>query len=166
MNQDLLSKAALIKFLVMDCDGVLTDGRLYFSPGGEAMKTFHVRDGQGIANWHSAGFLSAVVTGREGSIVEARAAELGMFKVVAGPEPKDASVARLMREAQVTVEETAFIGDDIGDLPAFNVVGIRFAVADAAESIKAVADHCTLRKGGHGAVREIIDLLLSARGLT
>ncbi len=165
MNKDLLSRAARIKFLVMDCDGVLTDGRLYFSPSGEAMKTFHVRDGQGIANWHKAGFLSAVITGREGSIVEARASELGMFKVVAGPEPKDASILRLMHEAEVLAEETAFIGDDVGDLPAFDMVGIRFAVADAVASVKAVADHTTIRKGGEGAVREVIDLLLSARGL-
>lgn len=165
MNKDLLSRAARIKFLVMDCDGVLTDGRLYFSASGEAMKTFHVRDGQGIANWHKAGFLSAVITGREGSIVETRASELGMFSVVSGPEPKDASILRLMREAQVLAEETAFIGDDVGDLPAFDVVGIRFAVADAVASVKAVADHTTIRKGGDGAVREVIDLLMSARGL-
>ena len=115
----------------MDCDGVLTDGRLYFSKTGEAMKSFHVRDGQGISDWHNAGFTSGIITGRGGEIVGARAEELGIEFIIAQSNDKAEDVIGLMVKAGASPAETAFIGDDLGDLPALAEVGMPIAVADA-----------------------------------
>lgn len=152
-----------IKLLLMDCDGVLTDGRLYFSETGEAMKSFHVRDGQGISDWHKAGFRSGIVTGRGGEIVGARAKELGIDFVIADSKDKAGDVIRLMLEAEVSPIQTAFIGDDLGDLPAFIEVRMPIAVSDAVDAVKRAAQYVTKTPGGYGAVREVIDLMLHAK---
>lgn len=147
----------------MDCDGVLTDGRLYFTESGEAMKAFDVRDGQGIALWHAAGFLSSIISGRDSrGIVAARANELGIKYVREGSRDKVADFREIIAEAGVSAEETAFIGDDIGDIELMKVVGFPVAVADAADSVKQVAKYITRSNGGRGAVRELIEFLLAA----
>lgn len=161
ISEELKSRMARIRLLLMDCDGVLTDGSLYFTESGEAIKVFNVRDGQGIANWHRAGFKSGVITGRGGPIVEARARELGIHFVRADSTDKAVDVAAIMKEAGVSAEETAFIGDDIGDLPAMNIVGMPIAVGDAVEKVRQAALFVTTLPGGKGAVREVVDDLLS-----
>ena len=145
----------------MDCDGVLTDGRLYFSKDGEVMKAFNVRDGQGIVLWHAAGFESGIISGRDaGEIIRKRTGELGMKYVRTCSKDKVADFYEIIADAGVTPEETAFVGDDIGDLELMKLVGFPVAVADAVEEIRGAAAYVTSAKGGEGAVREAIDLFL------
>lgn len=154
-----------IRLLLMDCDGVLTDGRLYFTDAGEAMKVFHVRDGQGLSLWHRGGFHSGIITGRgsEG-ILRVRVEELGMEHLRVDSSNKVGDLRSILTEAGVSAEETAYIGDDLADLPVFEHVGLPIAVADAVPELIAAAAYVTRAKGGHGAVREAVDLLLAAKG--
>jgi 3-deoxy-D-manno-octulosonate 8-phosphate phosphatase (KDO 8-P phosphatase) len=157
-------RASKIKLLLMDCDGVLTDGRLYFSADGERMKVFHVRDGQGIVSWHEAGFRSGIITGRDSEpILRMRAAELGMHYLKVRSAEKVRDLETILIEAGVTDSETAFVGDDLGDLALMRRVGLPIAVADAVSEVLAAAAYVTKAAGGHGAIREVTDLLLSAR---
>lgn len=145
----------------MDCDGVLTDGRLYFSASGEAMKAFDVRDGQGIAVWHETGLESGIISGRDsGGIVEARAKELGIKFIREGSGDKVADFEEIISLAGVSADEAAFIGDDIGDIELLKLVGFAAAVGDAVDLVKQYAHYTTSRDGGRGAVREVIELLL------
>lgn len=153
-----------IELLLMDCDGVLTDGRLYFSEKGEAMKVFHVRDGQGLALWHAAGFRSGVISGRDsGDIIRARASELGIHFVRAGSRDKVRDLEEILAEAGLEANQAAFIGDDVGDVAAMARAGFAVAVADASDETKAAAAYVTMARGGEGAVREVIELLLAAK---
>jgi 3-deoxy-D-manno-octulosonate 8-phosphate phosphatase (KDO 8-P phosphatase) len=146
----------------MDCDGVLTDGRLYFSARGEEMKVFDVRDGQGIVSWHRAGFKSGIISGRGASdIIRRRAEELGISFVHTNVADKIEAFEEIISSLQIEASNVAYIGDDIGDIPIMKRVGFSIAVADAVEAVKDVADHLTDRKGGRGAVREVIDMLLA-----
>lgn len=165
MGDDPIKERALrIKLLLMDCDGVLTDGRLYFSANGEAIKVFHVRDGQGIVSWHTAGFRSGIISGRDAEdILQARAQELGMDYLSVRSEDKVRDFEAILSEAGLAAEETAFIGDDLGDLPLLKRVGFPVAVADAVPEVKTAAVYVTEANGGHGAVREVVDLLLAAK---
>lgn len=161
---DLTEKLSRITLLLMDCDGVLTDGRLYYSDKGETLKVFDVKDGQGIALWHAAGFQSGIITGRPGNgIVERRAAELGMHFVRDASADKLADLNSILELSGVSVEQTVYIADDIGDLEIMRSAGFSFAVNDAMEIVKERADHVLVCKGGRGAVREAIDLILSAK---
>jgi len=157
---DVEERSKRVKLLLMDCDGVLTDGRLYFSENGEELKTFHVRDGQGIVSWHRAGFKSGIISGRSSRIVEVRAAELGIEFVRQGVSDKSAVCRELARLAGVDLDEVAFVGDDSPDVELMKAVGFAAAVADAVNEVKEVAHFKTKKKGGRGAVREIVDLLL------
>jgi 3-deoxy-D-manno-octulosonate 8-phosphate phosphatase (KDO 8-P phosphatase) len=157
-------RLANIKLLLMDCDGVLTDGRLYFTSNGEELKVFHVRDGQGLAEWHKAGFESGIISGRNSeSIVRRRADELGIRFLKTGSSDKAADLQEILSVSGVSAEETAFVGDDVGDIEIMKCVGIAVAVGDAHGSLREVADHVTIKSGGHGAIREVVDLLLEAR---
>ncbi len=156
-------RAKRIKLLIMDCDGVLTDGRLYFSAAGEELKVFHARDGQGIVDWHNAGNKSGIISGRNSQIVEMRAKQLGIEFVYQGRKEKVSALNEMILAAGVLREETAFIGDDTPDAEAFPFVGLAVAVNDAHEAVKAAAHHITTLDGGRGAVREVIDILLAAR---
>ena len=162
MEPDIQDKLRRINFLLLDCDGVLTDGRLYFSEAGEALKVFDVRDGYGLALWHKAGFRSGIISGRKSKIVENRARELGIEFIWLGREEKVSAFHELVVAAEVSPEEIAFIADDTIDLPLFPLVCLAVAVGNAHEDVKAAAHHITKSKGGRGAVREIIDLLLGA----
>jgi 3-deoxy-D-manno-octulosonate 8-phosphate phosphatase (KDO 8-P phosphatase) len=160
---EILSLAAGVKLLLMDCDGVLTDGRLYFSAGGEEMKVFNVRDGQGLVSWHKAGGVSGIISGRSSGIVDVRAGELGVKFVHQGVEDKIQAFLAILAEAYVSdPAEVAYIGDDVPDIPLLKMVGLPIAVADAVSEAKAAAAFVTEAKGGKGAVREVCDLLLSA----
>jgi 3-deoxy-D-manno-octulosonate 8-phosphate phosphatase (KDO 8-P phosphatase) len=164
LSGDLISRARRVKLLLMDCDGVLTDGRLYFTEKGEELKVFHVRDGQGLALWHKAGFPSGIITGRDAKkILEARAAELGIHYLRTRSEDKTKDFEDILRDAQVSAEEVAYIGDDLGDICLMEKVGFPVAVADAAAEVFPYIIYRTEKTGGMGAVREVTDLLLSAK---
>lgn len=147
----------------MDCDGVLTDGRLYFSSDGEMLKSFYVRDGQGLVMWHAAGFRSGVISGRNSSIVDLRAKQLGVEFILQGREEKVSAFKELAEAAGVAEHQVAFIGDDTPDAGVFPHVGLAVAVGDAHEAVKAAAHYVTKADGGRGAVRELIDMLLAAK---
>jgi 3-deoxy-D-manno-octulosonate 8-phosphate phosphatase (KDO 8-P phosphatase) len=148
----------------MDCDGVLTDGRLYFGPGGEELKAFYVRDGQGLVDWHAAGFRCGIISGRNSPIVEMRARQLGVEFIYQGRNDKVAALNELILEAGALREEVAFVGDDTPDAEVFPFVGLAIAVADAHGRVRDAAHFVTKAHGGLGAVREVIDLLLAAKG--
>jgi 3-deoxy-D-manno-octulosonate 8-phosphate phosphatase (KDO 8-P phosphatase) len=156
-------RAARIRLLVMDCDGVLTDGRLYFSAAGEELKVFNARDGQGIVEWHKAGLRSGIISGRNSSIVEMRAKQLGIEFVFQGRKEKVSAMNELILAAAVTREEVAFIGDDTPDSEVFPFIGLSVAVADAHPDVIAAANLVTKLDGGRGAVREVIETLLEAK---
>ena len=158
-----IERAKRIKLLIMDCDGVLTDGRLYFSAAGEELKVFHARDGQGIVEWHKAGFRSAIISGRNSPIVEMRGKQLGIEFILQGRKEKISAFNELIAIAGVTADETAFVGDDTPDAQVFPFVGLAVAVGDAHDAVKAAAHHVTTLDGGRGAVREVIDLLIHAK---
>lgn len=160
---DVIERARRIKLLIMDCDGVLTDGRLYFGPTGEELKVFHVRDGQGLVNWHAAGFRSGIISGRKSPIVEMRARQLGVEFISQGRKEKVSAFNEIIAAAGVTAEEAAFIGDDTPDAEVFPYVGLAVAVADAHEAAKMAAHYVAKADGGRGAVRELIDLLIKSK---
>ena len=164
LSEDILNRARKIKLLLMDCDGVLTDGRLYFTERGEELKVFHVRDGQGLANWHKAGFKSGIITGRNAKkILQARATELGIHYIKTCSLDKAKDFEDILQDAQVTPEEVAFIGDDIGDVCLMKRVGFPVAVGDAVSEVLTDVVLQTKINGGFGAVREIVDLILNAK---
>ena len=158
-----LEAADRIKLLVLDVDGVLTDGRLWFGAEGEAFKVFHVRDGAGIKALQAAGVTVAIISGRESPAVARRARELGVQHVRQGAENKAAAFRELIAELGVDPAVTACIVDDTPDLPLMALVALPIAVADAHPSVLSAAQHVTRAAGGHGAVREICDLLIEAR---
>lgn len=153
-----------IRLLLMDCDGVLTDGRLYFSAHGEEMKVFDVRDGQGIVSWHAAGNKSGIISGRgAGEIIQRRADELGIEFVHVSTADKIAAFEEIISSLGIDASNVTYIGDDVGDIELMKRVGFAVAVADAMDEAKAVAAFVTSAKGGRGAVREVVDLLLQQR---
>jgi 3-deoxy-D-manno-octulosonate 8-phosphate phosphatase (KDO 8-P phosphatase) len=154
---------AALRLLVLDVDGVLTDGRLHLSPLGEEFKVFHVRDGSGLVAVQRAGVTVAIVSGRDSAAVSRRAEELGIRRVHQGIADKGAELERLMTEVGCAAAETACVGDDTPDAPMLSRAGLAIAVADAHPALIAVAHWVTKAKGGRGAVREVCDLLLSAR---
>ena len=166
MNEEIIERAKRIKLLLMDCDGVLTDGRLYFTENGETMKVFHVRDGQGLALWHKAGFRSGIITGRGAEkILKARATELGIHYIKASSQNKARDFEDILQTENINREEVAFIGDDVGDIVLLNKVGLAVAVADAVSEVLIHVHYKTEARGGFGAVRELIDLLLNIKEL-
>lgn len=152
-----------IRLLILDVDGVLTDGGIYMGPSGEAMKRFDIKDGAGITLWHQAGGMTAILTGRSSRIVENRAKELHISVVRQGCTDKRAAYEELKSELKVSDDEVAYIGDDIIDLPVMNEVGLSIAVADAMPEVHDAARMVTKHAGGHGAVREAVERILRAQ---
>ena len=163
ISPEIRVRARKVKLLLMDCDGVLTDGRLYFAETGESLKVFHARDGQGIVDWHKAGFRSGIISGRSSKIVDLRAEQLGIEFVLQGRRDKISALNEILAAANVAADEVAFIGDDTPDSEVFAIVGLAVAVGDAHDTVKATAHHVTKTGGGCGAVRELIDLLLASK---
>lgn len=159
-----LERASRIRLLVLDVDGVLTDGRLYISAAGEELKVFHVRDGSGLVAAQRAGITVAIISGRDSAAVARRAAELGIRHVRQGVSDKGAELDRLLGELGVAAEHAACVGDDTPDLPMLRRAGLAVAVADAHPALREAAHWTTPSNGGLGAVREVCDLLLSTRG--
>jgi 3-deoxy-D-manno-octulosonate 8-phosphate phosphatase (KDO 8-P phosphatase) len=155
--------AAAIRLLVLDVDGTMTDGRLYFGPRGEAFKVFHVRDGQGIKRLDAAGVQVAVISGRTSKMVSVRCRELGVEHVIQGSEDKVRAFEKLRKRLKIEASESACVGDDAVDVPLMKVVKLAFAVADAHRDALRAAHVVTSLPGGQGAVREVCDYLLDAR---
>jgi 3-deoxy-D-manno-octulosonate 8-phosphate phosphatase (KDO 8-P phosphatase) len=153
-----------IKLLVLDVDGVLTDGRLYFSVRGEEMKVFDARDGAGIKMLMRAGVECAFLTGRDGGVASARAAELGVKHVMGGAKEKEPAFRELLARLKVAPEQAAFVGDDLVDLPPMRAAGWSACPADAVQEVRGAAAYVASSAGGHGAVREIIEYLLKEQG--
>ena len=152
-----------IRLLVLDVDGVMTDGRLFFGEQGEELKTFHVRDGHGIKALQAAGITIAVISGRRSRAVERRCEELGIDHLHQGVADKGAVFARLIGALQLPAQACACLGDDEPDVPLLSQVGLAVAVADAHPRALAAAHRRTRAGGGQGAVREVCDWLLAAR---
>jgi 3-deoxy-D-manno-octulosonate 8-phosphate phosphatase (KDO 8-P phosphatase) len=155
--------AARVRLLVLDVDGVLTDGSLWFGADGEVMKPFHVRDGLGIKQLLAAGIEVAIISGRRHAAVDARMRDLGVKRVMQGVEDKRAALASLLADTGIAAAEAACLVDDVPDLPLLQGVGLPAAVADAHPAALAAARHVTQRPGGRGAVREFCDWLLASR---
>jgi 3-deoxy-D-manno-octulosonate 8-phosphate phosphatase (KDO 8-P phosphatase) len=151
------------RLLVLDVDGVLTDGRLYFGPRGEAFKAFHVHDGHGIRELQRHGVVVAVISGRRSRAVTARCRELGVPHLYQGVRDKLAVLERLCARLAVPLSACAGVGDDLPDLPLLNAVALSFAVANAHPAVRRAARFVTRLPGGAGAVREVCDLLLAGR---
>ncbi len=157
-------RARGVRLLVLDVDGVLTDGRLYFGPQGEALKSFHVRDGHGLKMLMAAGLEVAILSGRRSDAAYHRARELGIRRFHEGLRDKVAVLAELCRELDLPLAAVAAVGDDLVDLAHLRRVGLAVAVADAVPEVLAAAHWVTRLPGGQGAVREVCDLLLKAQG--
>jgi len=156
---------AKIELLILDVDGVLTDGRLYFGARGEALKVFHVRDGHGIRLLMHAGMHVAAISGRRSAAVSARMRELGVATVMQGCNDKVAALQRIARRIGVPILNCACIVDDTPDLPLMSAVGFAAAVADAHPLVRSAAHWVARTAGGCGAVRELCDELLRARAV-
>jgi 3-deoxy-D-manno-octulosonate 8-phosphate phosphatase (KDO 8-P phosphatase) len=154
---------ARIRLLVLDVDGVLTDGRLYFGPRGEALKVFHVRDGVGLKELAAAGIAVAVISGRRSEMTSRRCRELGVSHVMQGVQDKLTAFRRLCARLDLAAAACACIGDDTPDVPLMRAAGLAFAVADAHPQARGAAHVVTTLPGGGGAVREVCDYLLAAR---
>jgi YrbI family 3-deoxy-D-manno-octulosonate 8-phosphate phosphatase len=149
--------------LLADVDGVMTDGRLAFDNQGMESKAFHIRDGLGIKLWQRAGHRFGLVSGRSSHIVKLRASELGVEIVRQGFEDKWPVVAEILAQLGLAAEQAAFIGDDLPDLAVLQRVGFAAAVADAAAEVREAAHFVTQARGGRGAVRELVELMLKAQ---
>jgi 3-deoxy-D-manno-octulosonate 8-phosphate phosphatase (KDO 8-P phosphatase) len=161
MNSEALAKN--VKLLILDVDGVLTNGQIIFGRDGELMKEFHAQDGMGITLAHKAGIKVAIITGRDSQMVTLRSAELGITDIYQGAMSKTQALAELMDKYKVRAEEIAYIGDDLNDLPVMIRIGLPCAVANAVPEVKEHARFVTSHAGGNGAVREVIEYILKAQ---
>ncbi|MBM6896587.1 HAD-IIIA family hydrolase [Pseudoflavonifractor capillosus] len=149
-----------IKLFAMDVDGTMTDGKIYIGQNGEIMKAFHVKDGQGLSLLRKNGVKTAIITARRSEIVERRAEELGIDAVCQGVGDKAAVLEDLCRQYHILPQECAYIGDDLGDLPAMEVAGVSMCPADAVPQVKLAADMSLPSKGGEGAIRDAAEWIL------
>lgn len=153
-----------VRLLGLDVDGVLTDGKLHYGPKGVVMKSFHVQDGLGIRRLQESGILVAALSGRRDDSARARLDELGLAHVCLGEREKTRAWQDILGAAGVLPEEAAFLGDDLPDAEIFGFCGVAIAVANAMPLVRRLAHHVTKKRGGEGAVREVAELLLMARG--
>jgi 3-deoxy-D-manno-octulosonate 8-phosphate phosphatase (KDO 8-P phosphatase) len=160
----LLQRAVGIRLLVLDVDGVLTDGRITYTADGVEIKSFHVRDGSGIVLWQRSGGRTAIISGRTSKAVDVRAAELGIALVVQSSRDKRAALEGVLKATGLQAAEACAVGDDLPDLPLLRTCGLAAAVADACPEVRAAAHYVTQSPGGRGAVREIVELLLRTQG--
>jgi 3-deoxy-D-manno-octulosonate 8-phosphate phosphatase (KDO 8-P phosphatase) len=160
-----LERAARIRLVALDVDGVLTDGRLYYGPHGETLKAFDVRDGHGIKMLLANGIDVAILSARASEAVTARARDLGIERVLQGRGDKETGWRELLAAAGTSSDESAYIGDDLPDLPVLRSAGLAATVSDARDEVKAAAHWITPQPGGHGAVRAFAEFILRAKGI-
>ncbi len=161
----MLDRAKRVKLLIMDVDGVMTDGRIVLDGEGNEWKFFNVKDGHGIVMLHRIGVETAIITGRTSKVVERRARELGIKHVFQGAHNKLEVYEKLKLSLGLSDEEIAYIGDDVVDMPIMKRVGFAVAVQDAHPEVKRIAHYVTEKEGGRGAVREVVELIIRAKGL-
>jgi 3-deoxy-D-manno-octulosonate 8-phosphate phosphatase (KDO 8-P phosphatase) len=162
--QAVVEKAKKLKLLILDVDGVLTDGKLFFDNDGNEYKSFHAQDGHGIKMLRQTGVEVAVISGRKSQSVALRMKNLGIEHVYQGHENKIAAFNELIEKLGITPKQAAHVGDDVIDLPVMIRVGLAIAVNDANFAVKQHADWCTTLPGGQGAVREVCDFIMQAQG--
>jgi 3-deoxy-D-manno-octulosonate 8-phosphate phosphatase (KDO 8-P phosphatase) len=160
----LAERCAAIELIVLDVDGVLTDGRIFHTADGVEIKAFHVRDGSGLVVWQKLGKQVAILSGRKSKTVDVRAQELGVRFVRQGSADKLATFRQLLVQLGLRAEQAAAVGDDLPDLPVLRAAGLALAVADACAEVRSAAHHVTVASGGRGAVREAIELILKHQG--
>jgi 3-deoxy-D-manno-octulosonate 8-phosphate phosphatase (KDO 8-P phosphatase) len=158
------AKLAKIKLLLLDVDGVLTDGRIIYDCQGNELKAFDVKDGHGLKMVQRAGIAVGIITGRNSQVVTRRAAELGINILCQGALSKLEPYQQLLAQHGLTDEQVAYVGDDVVDLPVLRRVGFSATVADAVPEVLPLVDYVASKAGGRGAVREICDLLIKASG--
>jgi len=163
-GSSIADRCAAVELLVLDVDGVLTDGGIYVDDNGVETKKFHVRDGAGIVYWRRLGKRVAIISGRSCRAVDHRAAELGIERLYQGRLDKRPALEELLALEGLSAHQSCFVGDDLADIPALKFAGVAVTVADAVPEVKAVAHHVTERPGGRGAVREAVEWLLRAQG--
>lgn len=161
---DLTEKAKRIKLVAMDVDGVLTTGEITYTSAGDEIKSFNVKDGQGIADAVRSGLILAIITARTSPMVERRAVELKIHHLCQWARPKLPALETILTERGLTMDEVAYIGDDTPDLPVLERVGLACCPADAVEPIKQVCHYIAAKEGGRGAVREILDFIRTTQG--
>jgi 3-deoxy-D-manno-octulosonate 8-phosphate phosphatase (KDO 8-P phosphatase) len=161
---DLQAAARRIRLLSFDVDGVLTDGRIIYADDGREIKAFNVQDGTAIKMLAAAGIEIAILTGRQSPMVERRAAELGIRHLAQGLADKAPAFEALCAELHIASTETAHVGDDLADLPLFELCGFAISVPNGHPAVRARADHITETAGGEGVARELAELILRARG--
>lgn len=160
----LLDRLRAIDWLVLDVDGVLTDGGIFYDESGSEFKRFHVRDGSGLKIWNFVGKQAAIITGRNSRLVDRRAAELGIAPVIQGAAEKMPALRQFLKDTGISPGRVCAIGDDVTDLGLMLNCGLAVAVADAAPEVRQAAHYVTRMPGGHGAVREAIEWILRAQG--
>jgi 3-deoxy-D-manno-octulosonate 8-phosphate phosphatase (KDO 8-P phosphatase) len=163
MSRPLSDRLREIEVLVMDVDGVLTNGQIIYSDAGHELQIFHSCDGAGLSLWRKTGKRSAVITGRGSKALERRAAELHVDVVLQHVKNKKSALGEVFDRLHVEARQTATIGDDLPDLPMLRLSGVAFSVADACAEVRAAADEVTLAGGGQGAVREVVERILKAQ---
>jgi len=164
MHSDALTRAAKVKLMIFDVDGVLTDGGLLFGAEGEVIKRFHVHDGLGIRLLQESGVITALITARQSPIVARRAVDLGIHHVHQGVHNKYDALERLLNQTGLTADVCGFAGDDIIDLPVLTRVGFAAGVPNGHPEVTARVHYVTHEAGGNGAVRNICDFILRAQG--
>lgn len=164
LNENLLKKIRCIKLLILDVDGVLTDGRIIIDDLGNETKNFDVRDGHGLKLLMKYGIDVVLLTGRKSKVVEYRAKELDVTEVHQNAKNKVEVLEDILRKRKIKGDSVAYVGDDIVDVPVFSKVGFSVAVADAVIYAREAADYITEKRGGRGAVREICEMILKAQG--
>ena len=163
-NNMIEEKAEKIKLLIMDVDGVLTDGRIIYTNSGDALKFFDVTDGMGLFLFSRAGLKSAILTAKKSKIVSKRAKEMHIDRVYQDAHRKSEVFEKILTDFNVSLDEVCFIGDDVVDIPVLKKVGFAVSVPNAVPEAKSVAHYITKREGGRGAVREVIDIILKIQG--
>ncbi|HKP85157.1 MAG TPA: HAD-IIIA family hydrolase [Blastocatellia bacterium] len=163
-NDEIIARASKVRLLLLDCDGVLTDGRIFMLPDGDETKSFDVKDGHAIVMLQRAGVKVGIISGRRSSIVRARAKELGVAHLHEMAWVKTEAYEKILAEEMLKDEEVCYVGDDVVDIPLLRRAGLAVSVADAVEEAKQFSHLVTARAGGHGAVREVIELMLKAQG--
>ncbi|WP_368927438.1 3-deoxy-manno-octulosonate-8-phosphatase KdsC [Proteus columbae] len=164
VSEQIIKKAEKIQLLICDVDGVMSDGLIYMGNNGEELKAFNVRDGYGIRCLLTSGIEVAIITGRQSKLLEGRAKSLGITYLYQGQHNKLLAYQQLLDTLNLKPEQTAYIGDDLIDLPVMEKVGLSVAVADAHPLLTPHANYVTRIAGGRGAVRELCDLILLAQG--
>ncbi|MBW4933843.1 KdsC family phosphatase [Marinobacter sp. F4206] len=162
-SETLLTKAARIRLIALDVDGIMSDGKLYFSARGDELKAFNILDGLGLKQLMAAGITVAVITGRQSPLTEKRMRDLGIPQLMQGREDKRVALQELVSTMNLSPEAIAYMGDDLPDLPAIRYAGLGITVPNGYWLVREHADYCTQAAGGNGAVREACDLLLTAQ---